>query len=142
MTQTAIERPRWLNYAACLWALGFAAPHIWWALGSPAGFPGGPASHRILMDSGWRYASDLVVIALSLLGAVVACALAASGSRKLRGVFRGMAWAAAALLTLRGVAGLVVDGTGDPVWWPTFLTGGLLFGGVAYTSRRGALTGR
>jgi len=27
------HRFRWVNYAACLWALLFAAPHVWWALG-------------------------------------------------------------------------------------------------------------
>jgi hypothetical protein len=135
MTQTSVEHSRWLNYAACLWALGFATPHVWWALGSSVGFPGGPASHRLLMESGWRYAFDLVVIAMSLLGAVVACGLGARRFAKQQKIFKGMAWTAAALLVLRGVAGLVVDRQSDPIWWPTFLTGGLLFGAVAFTSR-------
>jgi hypothetical protein len=39
------------------------------------------------------------------------------------------------MLTLRGVAGLIVDGSSDPVWWPIFLTGGVLFGGVAWLAR-------
>ncbi|MGZ8845635.1 MAG: hypothetical protein ACXW3C_04145, partial [Pyrinomonadaceae bacterium] len=51
-------------------------------------------------------------------------------------ILRAMAWIASAMLTLRGVAGLVVDGTSDPVWWPTFLIGGILFGAVAWTARR------
>jgi hypothetical protein len=46
-----------------------------------------------------------------------------------------MAWIASAMLTLRGVAGLIVDGTSDPVWWPIFLVGGILFGGVAWIAR-------
>ena len=36
---------------------------------------------------------------------------------------------------MRGVAGLLVDGTSDPVWWPTFLLGGILLGGVAWLAR-------
>jgi hypothetical protein len=39
------------------------------------------------------------------------------------------------MLTLRGVAGLVVDGASDLVWWPTFLIGGILFGSVAWLAR-------
>jgi hypothetical protein len=39
------------------------------------------------------------------------------------------------MLTLRGVAGLVVDGASDPVWWPMFLIGGVLFGSVAWLAR-------
>jgi len=133
--QTDIQRPRWLNYAACLWALGFATPHVWWALGSPVGFPGGSASHQILMTSRWRYTFDLIVVAMSLLGAVVACGLGTRRLAKQQRMFRGMAWTAAALLAVRGVAGLVVDRASDPIWWPTFLTGGLLFGAVALTNR-------
>ena len=47
---------------------------------------------------------------------------------------------AAGLLTVRGVAGLIVDGTADPIWWPTFLAGGILFGRVAWLSRTRTLT--
>lgn len=45
------------------------------------------------------------------------------------------AWIACGMLTLRGVAGLVVDGASDPVRWPTFLIGGVLFGSVAWLAR-------
>jgi len=48
------NRSRWVNYAACLWAALFAAPHIWWALGFPAGFPGGVANHRLMMTT-WLF---------------------------------------------------------------------------------------
>ncbi len=41
------HRTRWANYAACLWAILFAAPHAWWALDFPAGFPGGEASYQL-----------------------------------------------------------------------------------------------
>jgi hypothetical protein len=26
--------------------------------------------------------------------------------------------------------GLIADGVSDPVWWPTFLVGGILFGAI------------
>jgi hypothetical protein len=66
-----VPRSRWVHYAAALWAAIFAAPHTWWALGSSFGFPGGRASHQLMMTSWWRYAFDVVVILLSLLAAYV-----------------------------------------------------------------------
>jgi hypothetical protein len=123
---------RWPNYAACLWALAFAAPHVWWAMGSPYGYPGGEASYRVMMTSWWRYANDVLVVLLSILGALVALTLVRSASEsKRRRVSRVLAWIACVVLSLRGIAGLIVDGTSDPVWWPAFLTGGVLFGLVA-----------
>jgi len=84
------------------------------------------------MTSWWRYTYDVVVILLSVLGAVVAFGLLRTPSdTKSHRVFRTLAWMAAVALSLRGVAGLIVDGTSDPIWWPTFLVGGLLFVGVA-----------
>lgn len=134
------QRPLWINYAACLWALLFAAPHIWWALGFPAGFPGGlargRANHHLMMTT-WRYYFDVFVIFLSFLAFFVALALVRTWGQTIpRRILRTMAWIASAMLTLRGVAGLVVDGTNDPVWWPTFLVGGILFGIVAWAARR------
>lgn len=130
-----LPRHRWVHYAAFVWALCFAAPHTWWAFGLPFGFPGGPANHHLLMSSWWRYLYDIVVILLSILGAIVALALRSPAQTRLHRIFRLMAWTAAGLLTVRGVAGLVVDGASDPVWWPTFLVGGLLFAGVARSRR-------
>lgn len=129
-------RSPWINYAACLWALLFAAPHAWWALGFPMGFPGGLASYRFFMASTWRYVYDLFVIFLSVTAVFVALALVRPwGQRVPRWMLRTSAWIACAMLTLRGVAGLAVDGARDPVWWPTFLTGGILFGSVAWFAR-------
>lgn len=130
-----LARQRWVHYAAFAWALCFGAPHTWWALGLPFGFPGGPASHHLLMSSWWRYLYDIVVILLSILGAIVALALRDPAQTRLYRIFRLLAWTAAGLLTVRGVAGLVVDGASDPIWWPTFLVGGLLFAGVARSRR-------
>ena len=143
MIPARLPRRHWVYYAAGLWSLGFAAPHTWWALGSPFGFPGGPANHRLWMTSWWRYVYDVVVILLSLLGAVVAVALVrVPDGTKVHRVFNAMAWTAGVVLTLRGVAGLIVDGTDDPIWWPTFLVGGLLFGSVAWRSRPVVVTPR
>ena len=140
MIRASVSHQRWVYYAASVWALCFAAPHIWWAFGSPFGFPGGQANHRLWMTTWWRYLYDVIVCLLSILGAVVALALRPPGHARLRRVFRALAWMAAGLLTLRGVAGLIADGTSDPIWWPTFLVGGILFGGVAWLSRTRTLT--
>ena len=139
-----VPRLRWINYAACLWAIIFAAPHVWWALGFPAGFPGGQgrgrANHHLMMTT-WRYFFDLGVIFLSILAIFVALALIQNWGRTIpHWILRTMAWIASAMLTLRGVAGLIHDGVRDPVWWPTFLVGGILFGSVAWLARSPNLT--
>ena len=132
---SANQRRPWTNYAAGLWAILFATPHVWWALGIPVGFPGGAANHQ-LMVSTWRFFFDVVVILLSITAVFVALALVRPwGQAITHRILRIMAWIASAMLTLRGVAGLVVDGTSDPVWWPTFLLGGILFGRVAWLAR-------
>jgi hypothetical protein len=130
------RRHRWVYTAACIWALAFAAPHIWWAAGVEAGFPGGPASHAAQMRKPWFVAYDLLVVALSVLAFVVARTLGRpSRGRAPRWILVAMAWIASGMLSLRGVAGMVVDGASDPVWWPTFLIGGILFGSVGWLSR-------
>lgn len=125
---------RWrhaVTYAACVWSLAFAAPHTWWALGIAAGFPGGDANHRLMMTSAWRYAFNVLVILLSFLAVLVACTLLKPPDQIVRRwVPQAAAWIACGMLSLRGLAGLVVDGAADPVWWPTFLVGGILFGAV------------
>ena len=131
MSRPPPERTRWVNYAASVWAVLFAAPHLWWALGISAGFPGGKSNHRFMMGSPWRYAFDVVVVVLCAVAVVVALALI----RPRGWMVRLVAWIACVMLSLRGIAGLVVDGTADPVWWPTFLTGGLLFAAVASLAR-------
>lgn len=139
MIKANAQRRRWINWAACLWALMFAAPHTWWALGFSAGFPGGlargRANHHLMMTT-WRYYFDLAVILLSILAILVALAPIQTWSRNIpRWIVRTMAWIASGMLTLRGVAGLIHDGSSDLVWWPTFLVGGILFGSVAWLAR-------
>ena len=128
---------RWVTYAACVWAVLFGAPHVWWALGVSWGFPGGEASYRIFMSAAWRIAFDMAVIAMSVLALAIAVTLRRPPEtvvrRRVPYVF---AWVACVILSLRGLAGMVVDGTSDPVWWPAFLLGGLLFGAVAFLGRR------
>ena len=133
------SRAPWPFAAAALWSLLFAAPHTWWALGVPLGFPGGREAHQFMLGSSWRYAYLVVVTLLSFLGVVVAIVLAGGRSAStVTRLFIGLAWAAAGMLLLRGVAGMIADGRSDPVWWPTFMLGGVLFGLVAWRSRRQA----
>ena len=87
------------------------------------------------MMTTWRYYFDVAVIFLCFLAIFIALALIRVWGRTIpRWILRTMAWIASAMLTLRGVAGLVVDGTRDPVWWPTFLVGGILFACIAWTA--------
>ena len=127
----------WISCAAGSWAVLFAAPHTWWALGYPYGFPGGEASYYRFMSSTWRYWYDVAVIVLSALAFLVALELRRPSlpfARRQR-LARAAAWTGCVALTLRGVAGLVVDGSADLIWWPAFLAGGLLFGSVAWLAR-------
>jgi hypothetical protein len=127
---------RWISYAACAWAVLFAAPHTWWALGIPAGFPGGEERYHLFMSSYWLYFYNLMVIVLSA-GAVIITLYLLRPPDQIprRWVPRTAAWIASGALTLRGLAGLAVDGFSDPIWWPTFLVGGILLGGVAWLAR-------
>jgi hypothetical protein len=137
MPEGAARNVRWISYAACVWAVVFAAPHTWWALGISAGFPGGEASYRFFISSAWRYIYDVIVVLLCVLAVLVArTLLRPPGETVRRWIPQTAAWIACGMLSLRGVAGMIVDGTSDPVWWPTFLLGGILFGGVAWFGSR------
>jgi hypothetical protein len=134
MTSVALHRSqRWISYAACVWAVLFAAPHTWWALGITAGFPGGDRSYNLFMASTWRVVFNLVVIVLSGLVIIITMRLLRPPDQvSRRWIPRTAAWIACGMLTLRGAAGMIVDGTRDLVWWPAFLAGGILLGGVAW----------
>jgi len=136
MTALAATRRRWISYAACVWAVLFAAPHAWWALGIPFGFPGGEANHQLMMSSAWRYIYDVIVVVLSVVAILISLTLLKPPHEVVRRwVPHTAAWIACGMLTLRGVAGMIVDGTSDPIWWPTFLVGGILLGAVAWSAR-------
>ena len=136
-------RSAWVGYATCVWAALFGAPHIWWALGNPFAFPGGEASYQVFMSATWRIVFDWVVVLLSFIGFGVALALVRPWGRTIpQWPLNAAAWTASAILTVRGVAGLVVDGLTDledpsrPVWTVGFVVGGLLFGSVAWQAHR------
>ena len=137
MTTRADRRRESLCIAASTWLVLFAAPHAWWALGIPNGFPGGDASYHRFMGSTWRYWYDVGVVVLAVLALALVWRLRRPRLPPPRSQ-RLARWAVAlggAALTLRGLAGLVVDGRADPIWWPAFLVGGLLLGGVAWSAR-------
>ena len=97
--------------------------------------PGGAPSHELLMTT-WRYYFDLLVVGLCAVSVVVSLVLLRPPDRvRHRWIPQTAAWIGSGMLTLRGVAGMVVDGTSDPVWWPTFLVGGMLLGSVAWLAR-------
>lgn len=130
----ATYRGQWTGRAAVVWAVVFAVPHVWWALGVPAGFPGGEAGFAEALTVSWFVAYDLLVVALCAGAALVAWA-----AMRRQPVGIAMAWGIGGLLLARGVAGLLVDGFTDPVWSPMFVIGGLLFGTTAWQCARSAL---
>ena len=130
----------WIGFAACIWSVLFATPHLWWAFGVSAAFPGGDRAYEFAFRNSLFLVYDWVVIILLFASALVALALVQKGWRRLfifsssrRRILLAAAWIACAILTLRGLIGLVVDGLTDLAFfgWPMFLTGGILFGATA-----------
>lgn len=90
-----------------------------------------------MFSSTWRYLFDILVVVLSAAAVAVSVTLLRSSARGARWwILRSAAWIGAVMLLLRGVAGMIVDGTSDLIWWPTFLVGGLLLSSVAWLARR------
>jgi hypothetical protein len=129
----------WAGYTALAWTLLFAAPHVWWALGIPAGFPGDDNAYHAAWSGAWFPHYNLFVVFLSAVGFLVILATVTPMGRAVpHRVLLTLAWLGAVLLTARGVAGLVVDGRADLVWWPAFLLGGVLYGVTAWSHRSGS----
>jgi len=128
---------RLITYAVCVWAVSFGAPHIWWALGIRAGFPGGDRSYELFMAATWRVIFNLTVIVLCVATIVIALMLQRPRHQLARRwIPLTIAWVGAVMLLLRGVAGMIVDGVTDPIWWPAFLVGGLLMAAMSWTAQR------
>jgi hypothetical protein len=118
---------RHLAYAAAVWAVLFAVPHVYWAFGGDAGLGGRPMGGLLL-------AIDFAAIILAIVATGVGLALAQPTVPRLA-IVGG--WGAAALLGARGVAGVIpglltlLTGDGE---WPVFVavfevlfcTGGVL----------------
>jgi hypothetical protein len=91
----------------------------------------------MVMSSGWRVVYFWVVNACCVFGVLVPLALLKSpDGQSRRWIPHAMAWTAAVLLTLRGVAGLIVDRSLAGIAWDSmFLVGGILFSSVAWLAR-------
>ena len=136
--------PGWAAYAACAWALAFAAIHLYWALGGAVGLPKG-------MSVGMNpalFVVDVLAVPLSVVGALLALSLVRPWGRLFpRRLLLAGAWAVCALLIVHSAptlveGGLVVTGLRDAklsvlerwslfVYEPWFFIGGVLYGAAA-----------
>ncbi len=136
---------RWAGYAACAWALAFAAVHLYWGLGGTVGLPPGLS----LIDNTPLFVIDLVAIPLCLAAAALALALVRPwGGRFPRWLLLGAAWGAAALFVVHSLPTVIdaatlalgrrtQDLTAEArfslfLYEPWFLVGGVLFGAAAW----------
>ena len=92
----------------------------------------------MVMASGWRVVYFWVVNVCCVLGVLVPLSLLKSpDGQARRWIPRTLAWCAAVLLTLRGVAGFIFDRSLAGYGWDaTFLVGGILFASVAWLARK------
>lgn len=115
-TETTVfvaARSRWAGYAACAWAVAFAAQSFYYAVGGTAGaetWPRAIAEPVLARDPGW-----IPVMwgtgAAKLLAGALALALVRPWGRSLpRRVLRATGWGAGGLLLLYGAANLVQHG--------------------------------
>lgn len=144
---------RW-GRAACAWAVTFAVPHFYWALGGSWGLAvsAGPLAEE---RPGWFVAVGLWGVGvLCLVGGALGWLLARPRPAGPAGrVLAVLGWCACAVLFLRGIAvellltgatGQEVDVSPEQRWWtlllwnPWFLLGGLVFGLAArgFSTRR------
>ena len=143
LTSERRQSTGWTGYAACVWSVLFALPHVYWAAGGTAGFDGREMSGVLI-------AINLVAIVLSVIAAIVALATVQRwGERVPDRLLQSAIWSACLLLTLRGGAGLIqtIVGQGEQstlvmIFEPTFLIGGALFGALGIAFLREARTNR
>src|SRR5688572_21278282 len=94
----------WTGYAACAWALVFAAVHLYWGLGGTAGLPPGLS----LFENTALFVIDLVAIPLCVAGGLLALALVQPWGRRLpRRLLLAAAWGTAALCAVHAVPTVV-----------------------------------
>lgn len=128
---------RTIAYAACVWAVAFGAPHLWWGLGISFGFPGGQESYELFTSSPWRIVYDWVVVVMCTLAITVVLTLQKPAENvRRRWIPLTLCWFASAILLIRAIAGFIFDGTDDLLWNPVFFAGGMLMGAVAWMARR------
>ncbi len=149
----------WAGYAACAWAVVFAAVSFYWAVGGTAGVnTNAPAitKHVLARDPGW-----IAIIwgtgALKIIAGLLALALvrpwgraiprwllltAAGGAVAIMGGYEGAASLIQHALMVAGVIG-TPEGLGATsarwhllLWDPLWLIGGILFGIAAWEYRR------
>lgn len=124
-------------YAAVAWAILFGAPHLWWGLGISFGFPGGKESYELFTSSAWRIVYDWVVVVMSALAIAIVLTLQKPVEQvRRRWIPLTLCWFASVILLIRAIAGFIFDGTDDLLWNPTFFTGGMLMGAVAWMARK------
>lgn len=135
-----MTRRAWVGYAAALWAFVFAAFHVVWATGWYVGLTGESAT---AFAKRWFLVYDLTVAGVMAAGVPVAFALVQPWGRRIPRVLLGfLAWSGAAILALRGGAGVVQTmyfaTTGRRVpfsyyrWDLWFCLGAILFGSSAW----------
>ena len=146
-------RPKaaWAGYAACAWALAFAAVHLYWALGGTVGLPEGLT---VAMNPA-LFVIDVLAVPLSVVGALLALSLVRPwGQLFPRRLLLACGWGACALLIVHsaptligGVLAAAGLSTGDLsvlerwslfVYEPWFFIGGLLYGAAAWHHTRGS----
>jgi hypothetical protein len=153
---SALRSTTWAGYAACIWALVFAAISFYWAAGGTAGSDTiGPAITNMAHDPAF-----IAVLwgtgTLKLLGGFLALALVRPWGRALpRRVLLTAAWGGGILISLYGAASWVQEGlmvvgviripTGLGhtaavwhvlLWDPWWLLGGTLFLSAAWSCSR------
>ena len=154
MTLSPLDRPRrrvprWLAYAAALWAFVFAIFHIVWAAGW---YPLLGAQARIAFATRWWWWYDVVVAAMCVIAIPVALAPVTSWGRRVpwRLVY-SLALVGTTLLVLRSLASLtqvaflLIRGRFRPspmaIWEPWFYFGAVLFSLSTLRSRQMRLAG-
>jgi hypothetical protein len=135
----------WVAYAAALWASVFAVFHIVWAAGW---YPLLEAEQaRIAFANPWKWAYDVVVAGMCVIGVPVALAPVMSWGRHVpRRLLYTLAWTGSALLVVRSAASLLQAGylftTGRfrfaaiGIWEPWFYVGAILFSLNTWRSSR------